>query len=445
MAETSSVAWEEALLGGGCSESIRALARQLERDPPLALWAVCQARRAGDPRLTSLDQVARWLAGRAVEALAPEDFLACLALPAGTNAEEALNALLHASLEAGHCAVSTVRQVSEVEWSLAESPEYLARMLHNARAWLDLATDEPARSAEAVPDWLHDLFVELEQSHQSTASSVSESVDLEGCRRRAEASCLAWRDLVPGQDRLWRLLAILSRLRRLESRFDEALETEKLEAMAELAAGAGHEINNPLAVIAGRAQLLLRDEPDPERRRELASINAQVKRAHEMIADMRLFARPPAVEFQKVEMVALVDRLLAELGPQAAERAIAIHRGGHPGPIEIEADPVQWNVALQAICRNAIEAIGQDGQIEILLEVSDPWLVIQVSDDGPGFSEQERRHLFDPFFSARQAGRGLGLGLSKCWRIVTGHDGRIEAANRPGGGAVFSLWIPRGR
>src|SRR5664279_4055523 len=95
----------------------------------------------------------------------------------------------------------------------------------------------------------------------------------------------------------------LARLRELEANFAQALEREKLEAMAEFAAGAGHEINNPLTVIAGRAQLLLRGETDPERRHALALMNAQAMRVYEMIADMMLFARPPRPELQPVEVV----------------------------------------------------------------------------------------------------------------------------------------------
>ncbi len=87
--------------------------------------------------------------------------------------------------------------------------------------------------------------------------------------------------------------AKLARLDELERRFDAAVQHAKLEAMKELAYGAGHEINNPLANIATRAQTLLRDETNPERRRKLAAINAQAFRAHEMIADLMLFARPP--------------------------------------------------------------------------------------------------------------------------------------------------------
>ncbi len=98
-----------------------------------------------------------------------------------------------------------------------------------------------------------------------------------------------------------------------EADFQRALEAAKLEALAEFAAGAGHEINNPLTVISGRAQLLLRDERDPERRHALALISAQAMRVHEMIADMMLFARPPRPELQPVELVELIDDLLKEI------------------------------------------------------------------------------------------------------------------------------------
>ncbi len=70
-------------------------------------------------------------------------------------------------------------------------------------------------------------------------------------------------------------------------------------------------------------------------------------------------------------------------------------------------------------------------------------MTISVTDDGPGITPDERRHIFDPFFSARQAGRGLGLGLSKCWRIVTNHGGKIEVESAPGQGAGFVITLPR--
>jgi signal transduction histidine kinase len=254
------------------------------------------------------------------------------------------------------------------------------------------------------------------------------------------------------------------------------LESEKLEAIAEFAAGAGHEINNPLTVISGRAQLLLRDEADPERRRSLALIVAQATRVHEMIADMMLFARPPQPEFQRTELVAMVDALVADLTPQSRRQETTLVRVEPSEPVFVEVDPVQLTVAIRAIVQNAFEAIQTGGRIEVVVETvaSGQWSVaseepyaadiepqtaslqvskslnpqipaearIRIRDDGPGIQPEERRHLFDPFYSARQAGRGLGMGLAKAWRIVTSHSGRIEVESEPGRGATFTIYLP---
>ena len=257
----------------------------------------------------------------------------------------------------------------------------------------------------------------------------------------------------------------LARLAELESDFQQALEVEKLEAMAEFAAGAGHEINNPLTVISGRAQLLLREETDPERRHALALISAQAMRVYEMIADMMLFARPPRPERQPVELVKLIDEMVADLLPRCARQETSIRRTGESEPIFIEADPVQLQVAFRAICCNAMEALQSGGHIEIGVEAAEMQadrlaaggtaseclaaagtaareVHIRICDDGPGIKPEERRHIFDPFYSARQAGRGLGLGLSKAWRIVTNHGGRIEVSSPAGRGAVLTVTLP---
>jgi signal transduction histidine kinase len=269
-------------------------------------------------------------------------------------------------------------------------------------------------------------------------------IDLAAIRRRAGQTAKRWADPVPGAGgRLPILAARLARLEQLELSFHQNLESAKLEAMAELAAGAGHEINNPLAVIAGRAQLFLQEETDPEWRREAAVIVAQVKRAHEMIADLRLFARPPQPEPQQFDLAAVVDAILAELAPAAAERSIDVVRTGLCGALAVELDRAQIKVAVQALVRNAMEAIGHQGRIEVGLEGDEERVMIHVSDNGPGIAPEHRQHIFEPFFSARQAGRGLGMGLSKCWRIVTNHGGRIGVEDDPGQGAVFTVRLPR--
>jgi signal transduction histidine kinase len=234
----------------------------------------------------------------------------------------------------------------------------------------------------------------------------------------------------------------LARLEQLESRFDEAVQQAKLDAMKELAYGAGHELNNPLANISTRAQVLLRDEDDPERRRKLAAINAQAFRGHEMIADLMLYARPPKMSPEPLELDAVLIKTIDEIQPLAAERQIELVRVGDASSASVVADSNQLAVAIAAIVKNAIEVLGMGGRVEIELEHRDDFAEVHVRDNGPGIEPAVLPHMFDPFYSGREAGRGLGFGLSKAWRIVTRHGGTIIVDSQAGRGATFTVRLP---
>ena len=220
------------------------------------------------------------------------------------------------------------------------------------------------------------------------------------------------------------------------------LERLKLDALKELAYGASHEINNPLANIAARAQTLLRDESHPERRRALESIHEQAIRAHEMISDLMLFARPPQLVLESVNLNDLIGQVVASLEPAATDRQIEFIVRPPSQPTLAEADAEQLTVALRAVCVNAVEAIGLEGRITVTLRQESDSAVIEIADTGPGVSPEIREHIFDPFFSGREAGRGLGFGLSKCWRIITEHGGDMEVISQEERGATFMIYLP---
>lgn len=243
------------------------------------------------------------------------------------------------------------------------------------------------------------------------------------------------------------LIARLREHQQFERSFHARLEAEKLAAMRELAYGASHEINNPLANIASRAQTLLQDETDPQRRRKLAIINTQAFRAFEMIADLMLFAKPPPPDKQPLELRALVDGVIAELAPTAAEQQTALTRSQDSVPVELAADRTQIEMAVRALIRNSLEALGAGGEVRVAVyRATDPadqseLAEIIVTDTGPGIPDELLPRVFDPFFSGREAGRGLGLGLSKCWRVAELHGGRI-IVDRPSHGAQLRLQLP---
>lgn len=238
----------------------------------------------------------------------------------------------------------------------------------------------------------------------------------------------------------------LARLEELELHFSATLEQAKLAALYQLAYGLSHEFNNPLANISSRAQTLLLDEKDPERRRKLATINAQAFRAHEMIADLMLFAKPPRLEKREVDLPALLAVLVSEMLPLASEQDSKLVLDVTSAVSKINADPTHLAEAIKAVIKNGLEALGQGGNITLTLENlshnDDNAVAIVIHDTGPGIADATRQHLFDPYFSGREAGRGLGLGLSKCWRIIDEHGGRIEVASEPNMGATFRLILP---
>jgi signal transduction histidine kinase len=229
-----------------------------------------------------------------------------------------------------------------------------------------------------------------------------------------------------------------------DRQFLDRLEQAKLDALKELAYGASHEINNPLANIAARAQTLLRDEVDPERRRALEAIHQQALRAHEMISDLMLFARPPRVALGQVDVREILRQVERELAPECRRRDVNLHVAVDAGLPPIVADANQLAAALKALCTNSLEAIGQGGNLHVDAHTpSDRRGVrIVVSDDGPGIAPSMRPHVFDPFFSGREAGRGLGFGLSKCWRIISQLNGTIELGDDSNAGARISIHLP---
>jgi signal transduction histidine kinase len=219
-------------------------------------------------------------------------------------------------------------------------------------------------------------------------------------------------------------------------------DADHLAALAEFAAGAGHEINNPLATIVGRVQQLLRHETDPVRRQALVTIGAQAYRVRDMIGDVMLFARPPVPQLELCTLEHLIQGVLKQWRGTTDRPEVAVV----PNPIAavtLQVDPVQFAVALHELLRNAAEAIlpsGGEIRIETVAEANEARIAIH--DAGCGFSDVERRHAFDPFYSGRQAGRGLGFGLCKVWRIVTAHGGRIAIESAVGGPTVVTTWWP---
>ena len=224
---------------------------------------------------------------------------------------------------------------------------------------------------------------------------------------------------------------------------------DHLESMAEFAAGAGHEINNPLGSIVGQTQLLLKQEEQTNRRQALATIGSQAWRIRDMIGDCMLFARPPAAELQDCELSDLVRQASLKTVSSLEQLPDCLRFDLPSMPLSGNIDPSQIRTLVNHLVRNAIEgslnsANGVD--ICIALETEANAIILTIEDQGVGIiDELQQRHLFDPFYSGRQAGRGIGFGLPVCWQIARNHGGLILHEDPDDGGVRFVVVLPRSR
>lgn len=436
MAERTAAALERALLAPDRAARELWLAETLADDPALAAWAAHEARRQDQSEAKTAAQAAAWLADRLAEKLS-------LAFGGSQDADRhVLDRVPPDEAERYAAAYAAILVQAKQQRSERGSTEPL---IHDESYFSALV-----KSIDEV------LAAQPPRAHtEERLLPAFPPVTMHTAGSGDSHSSLPFTSHEPGIEwRLPALLAVLGNYERQLADFDRRLEHEKLESLKELAYGASHEINNPLANIAARAQTLLTDETDPERRRKLSAIHRQAMRAHEMIADLMLFARPPKLNLAACDLRHVVRQVVDEIAPVAHERNIEVACDVSAAAVPLTADETQLAVAIQAVLINSIEAIGEGGRVDVAVRPLWPesegpapnapqaWGEVVVADDGPGISEAVRQHIFDPFFSGREAGRGLGFGLSKCWRIVTDHGGQVVVSQSTGRGAQLTILLP---
>lgn len=233
----------------------------------------------------------------------------------------------------------------------------------------------------------------------------------------------------------------------------ELQRAAQLSFVGELAAGLAHEIKNPLAGIQGGVDILIRrrDKNDPERE-ALEGMRHEVERIDSTVRALLDRARPRLVSIKEVSLTEIVGRAVNLAGAQlwkAAEKGqpVSIEFAPPTDPIMISIDPAQIEDAVLNLIINAIEATDSDGKVTIRVartqsndaEEFDEG-VVEVSDDGSGISEENLRRIFNPFFTTRPGGTGLGLPAVR--RIARAHGGRVEVSSTPPKGSTFTIYLP---
>ncbi len=259
------------------------------------------------------------------------------------------------------------------------------------------------------------------------------------CRRAWEASAA----LLANRTRLdRRLRAAVGSLRRRVETEEQRLRQGKLEALGEFAAGAGHELNNPLAVVVGRAQLLLARAGDPEVVRALRIILGQAQRAHRILRDLMFIARPPAPRNRPCRPSELLAAILRDFERDCSAKGVRVVAELDASSSSAWTDPDALRHLAEILLRNALQATPSGGRIQVRSFSKDNELIWSFSDTGKGIGAGEATHLFDPFYCGRQAGRGLGLGLPRAAKIVDLAGGRLRWTSNPGHETTFQVHLP---
>ncbi|MBW2622604.1 MAG: sensor histidine kinase [Deltaproteobacteria bacterium] len=249
----------------------------------------------------------------------------------------------------------------------------------------------------------------------------------------------------------------VNRLREADVKMNELnaqlVQSDKLAALGKMAAGVAHEINNPLAVIFQKTGLIedLLAEGDfrgsgdlQEFKDAVKKIEEHVERARKVVHGMLGYARKMEPYFENVNINETINQTIALLGNYARINNIIIQTDLPDDLPTIASDEAQLQQVIFNLVSNAIDAIGTDGLIQIVCRIEDQNIIVRITDDGPGMPEDVQKHIFDPFYTTKDASMGTGLGLWVSHNIMEKMGGVISLESREQKGTTFTMQIPIG-
>ncbi len=219
------------------------------------------------------------------------------------------------------------------------------------------------------------------------------------------------------------------------------VRSERFAAVGEAAAYVSHEIKNPLMVIGGLAQQVGRRlESEPELQEKLNIIRGEVRRLENFLGDLRDFTRPALPRKTSIDLNRVIQEVHTLMDGEAQKRHITITENLDPKLPELEADPGQMKQVLLNLIKNSLEAMDSGGKITLRSGVDSQYVWFSVTDTGCGIPPEVLEKIFDPFYSTKE--KGTGLGLAVIHKIVTDHHGAVAVESEQNKGATFSVRLP---
>jgi signal transduction histidine kinase len=230
---------------------------------------------------------------------------------------------------------------------------------------------------------------------------------------------------------------------RLQAAQRQLVQSEKLAAVGQLAAGIVHDVKNPLGVIKGLAEELLEDPLEGAGAIEAyRQIRDNATRANSIVTDLLVFARQSTTAMSRRDMRETIEGSLRLTDYLLRKGKVRVEKALPSAPLYVTYDPQQIQQVLINLIQNAVQAMPDGGDLKVALSVVDTKAVITVHDSGVGIPPDVMPRIFDPFFTTKPEGQGTGMGLAVSYGILTRHGGQIEAVSQPGQGATFTLSLP---
>lgn len=228
----------------------------------------------------------------------------------------------------------------------------------------------------------------------------------------------------------------------LQQARDEVVRVEKLASVGHLAAGMAHEIGNPLAAVIGYLNLLQADLADPAARDLVERSLAGAGRIDRLVRDLLDYAAPARIAEERFDPAAVLREAVALLSGQGALDGVVCVDRLPPDCGKVRMDPGRFLQVCVNLLLNARDALPGGGTVTLSARRAGGRLLLTVADDGAGMAPETLRRLFEPFFTTKDPGKGRGLGLAVCQRIIADAGGTIEAASAPGKGSAFTVHLP---
>ena len=229
----------------------------------------------------------------------------------------------------------------------------------------------------------------------------------------------------------------------LEAAQQQLIQAEKLASIGQLAAGVAHEINNPIGVILGFSQVLLKKTPgDSPLHKPLATMEREGLRCKKIVQDLLDFARQSRPRLGRVHLNEVIEAA-SELMPHHTDSDLVhVVKDYAPSLPPVLGDENQLQQVFLNLLINAYQAMPDGGELRISSQAADDEVRATISDTGVGISTDHLGRLFDPFFTTKDVGEGTGLGLSISYGLIEQHGGTIEVDSEPGAGATFVVRLP---